>query len=271
MVQLSNFKNSTATKIEDNDQPTEMRPYLGMSKIGHSCERYLWYSFRWCYNKMLPARMVRLFNRGHLEEIRFINELERIGVRCYGDQTEVIMAHGHSKGHCDGMCIGVVEAPKTEHLLEFKTMADKYFKEVVKKGVKSSKPVYYAQTQIYMSKLKLTRALFGAVNKNDDSLYWERIKLDSGFADDLERKAERVVLSEIPPERPFKSTWFECRFCDAKSVCHENAEIYKTCRTCESMDILPEGQWSCSKYDLTLVTAQQLVPCKFYKMIDIGE
>jgi len=269
VVQLTKFKNTTAAKIEELTEPGELRPYLGCSKLGHSCDRYLWYSFRWCYNREIPARLKRLFNRGHREEPAIEAELAKIGIQTFDDQAEVVLGFGHCKGHCDGKGLGIVEAPKTVHLMEYKTMSDKYFKEISKtRSVKVSKPVYYAQMQIYMYKLKLTRAMFIAVNKNTDAMYFERVKLDKGYAQDLERKAERIILSEDPPPKKFKPTWFECRFCDANAICHGNAHVERNCRTCDYLDLHPEGRWKCSYYDdLQLVTDQQRLGCQHYKLL----
>ena len=55
------------------------RTYLGASIIGHDCDRYLWYAFRQCVKEDFGGRMLRLFDRGRLEEGRFIEELRGIG------------------------------------------------------------------------------------------------------------------------------------------------------------------------------------------------
>jgi len=273
MVAFSRFtgkKNSTAAKLDELVGDSKLRPYLGMSSIGHSCERYLWYTFRWCYEKKINARLKRLFNRGHREEPAIVHELRQIGIIHYDDQAEVKMAFGHSMGHCDGKVLGVIEAPKTPHLSEFKTMNDKKFKQLVKaNSIKSHHPVYYGQMQIYMDKMKLTRAFFVTVNKNDDSNYVERIKLDVEYAKELEKKAERIVLAEIPPERPFSPTWFECKWCDACSMCHKGVAIKETCRTCFYSEIHTEGVWKCSEHKIVLSTDQQRTPCDVYRQIDL--
>jgi len=267
MVDISQFRDKTLRAIEAKRKIVEPRPYLGMSSLGHSCPRYLWYSFRWCFSDILEPRMKRLFNRGHREEPEIIKVLMEIGIRCWGDQDEVVMAHGHCKGHRDGVCLGVLEAPKTEHLLEMKTMSDKYFKKITKEGVKVSKPIYHAQCQIYMRKFGLTRTLFIAVNKNTDAWYIERLKLDKGFADDLERKAESIILAEAPPEKPFKPTWYECKFCSANLICHYEKQVEKNCRTCNHCDLLPEGKWQCSHHGIELSTSQQRMPCSKYSLL----
>lgn len=57
----------------------EYRGHLGFSMIGDDCQRKLWYGFRWCKMPRPQPRLKRLFNRGHLEEDRFINYLKGIG------------------------------------------------------------------------------------------------------------------------------------------------------------------------------------------------
>lgn len=57
----------------------ENRSHLGFSLIGDECTRKLWYGFRWCKMQKPAPRIKRLFNRGHLEEDRFIDYLRGIG------------------------------------------------------------------------------------------------------------------------------------------------------------------------------------------------
>lgn len=56
------------------------RRHLGGSLVGRECPRELWYSFRWCTDKKHDGRLLRLFNRGHLEEFRFVDWLRMAGV-----------------------------------------------------------------------------------------------------------------------------------------------------------------------------------------------
>lgn len=48
------------------------RGHMGASLIGKECARSIWYDFFWATKSAFGGRMVRLFNRGHLEEGRFI-------------------------------------------------------------------------------------------------------------------------------------------------------------------------------------------------------
>ena len=45
-----------------------LRAHLGASLIGRSCERALWYGFRWSKRAAHEPRILRLFARGQREE-----------------------------------------------------------------------------------------------------------------------------------------------------------------------------------------------------------
>lgn len=266
MVLLSKFQNQNKTTAGELDKLVgdgHLRPYLGCSQIGHHCDRYLWFSFRWCFKQEISARLKRLFWRGHREEPEIVKELAQIGVYCYADQQEITMVHGHMKGHTDGSCIGVIEAPKTEHLAEYKTASNSKFNEMKKQGVQKANPTYYAQLQIYMRKLKLTRALFIMVNKNNDEYYVKRVRLDKGFADDLERKGFSIIMRENPPAIPqyCSKSFFKCKWCDAFNVCYGLEPFLPTCRTCVHIEIQDHGMWSCGFHGIDLATDQQRLGC----------
>lgn len=78
------------------EEQDEFRHHLGGSIIGRKCDREKWYSFRWVGYKQFGGRMLRLFNRGHREEFRFVEYLRSIGaeVREYAQQLWVNEATG---------------------------------------------------------------------------------------------------------------------------------------------------------------------------------
>lgn len=65
------------------EKPQDFRDHLGASLIGHSCNRYLWLTFRWAVMPKFEGRMLRLFNTGNREEVRIAEELRGIGVELY--------------------------------------------------------------------------------------------------------------------------------------------------------------------------------------------
>jgi len=202
-----------------NDSPP--RKYLGGSEIGHVCIRYLWLKYHGYFRENFKGRILRLFNRGHREEDVFISELRKLGVDVVGEQYEVTACNGKFKGHIDGVGLNIPNQTKP-HLLEFKTMNTSNFKDLQKKGVKASKPQYYAQMQVYMYLCKLDRAFFIAVNKNNDEIYTTRVKLKKREAKDLLERANMIINSSIAPEKICnKPTYYICVMCSAFDVCHD--------------------------------------------------
>jgi hypothetical protein len=249
--------------IEDGVIQGEKRGYLGLSQIGKECPRALWYDFRFCSKNEFSPRLARLFARGHREEPIIIADLEKIGVKVHSDQAEVVCGHGHIKGHIDGAADNVPDAPKTTHLLEFKTMAEKYFKILQAKGLKESNPVYYAQCQCYMLLMDFSRTLFISVNKNTDARYYERIKLDKPEARDYIRRGETIIFDEHPA---YRVESYKCKWCNHKPICKEGAIPEKNCRTCQHADMEDKGEWSCQKYPV-LFDMMAVVDCKKYELL----
>ena len=56
------------------------------------------------------------------------------------------------------VALGLLEAPKTWHVVEFKTHSAKSFRELAAKGVAEAKPQHWAQMQVYMHLTGITRA-----------------------------------------------------------------------------------------------------------------
>ena len=252
------------------------RPYLGMSQLGEECWRKLWFYFRWCTHSEYDGRVQRIFDTGHKAEADMIRDLEKIGVETWDTldaQAGFVAVGGHCQGHGDGMARNIPGAEKTDHLLEFKTSSDKYFKEVVKKGIMVSKPTHYAQMVLYMKFTKVKRGLYMVYNKNTSGYYTERVHADNTYAKDLLRKAEDIITSEnvnsFPKIGNGTASFFMCRFCDSADVCHNGAPPVKTCRTCTSVSLLDDGKWGCGiQKDKPLSNEEQAEACPNYDVLD---
>ena len=73
-----------AYKQEEDD----FRSYLGASLIGGECDCALWYRFRWFKSSSFSGRILRLFNRGYMEEARFIALLLAFGIKVFQQDGE---------------------------------------------------------------------------------------------------------------------------------------------------------------------------------------
>jgi ribosomal protein S27E len=257
-------------------KPEQPRAHLGASEIGNSCARALWYNFRWCSDKEFPGRLLRLFDRGHAEEIRFIRDLRMIGVEVHdrdpstGAQFKYATLGGHFAGSGDGLALGVPQAPKTPHILEFKTSALKPFEDLKKKGVLESKPVHYSQMQLYMHWQGFTRALYMVVNKNNDEIYSERVKYVPEIALGLIEKARFIIESSEPPKGISTNPgYFECKWCDHYKTCHQHKPARVSCRTCISSTPVTtdKGGWTCNHHGVDISTANQRKACPDHRFI----
>lgn len=228
------------------------RNHLGASGIGNDCARQIWFGYRWATKTKHGGRLLRLFNRGHLEEARFIAMLLTIGCQVYqqdenGKQYTISEYGGHFGGSGDGVVIGLPDLDiGVAALCEFKTSADKPFQKVKKEGVKSAKFEHYVQMQVYMKKMGLTVALYMVVNKNNDELYAELVPFNSKIAEEYITRGVNLVTMDSLPQRISETPgWFECKWCDHLDVCHLGKEPHKNCRTCCYSEPLDDGKWYC--------------------------
>ena len=255
------------------------RSHLGASIIGGPCVRKVWYSFRWSWITKHSGRLLRLFNRGHTEEARFIALLLSIGCTVYqqdehGNQFRIKHAQGHFGGSGDGVALGLPDLPVGEPvLLEFKTSADSPFKKVLKEGVKRAKPEHYIQMQVYMGKMRLKYAAYFVVNKNNDELYGELIAFDDAAYNHTLEKAVMLVDMRTPPAKLNESpSFYMCKWCEYMDLCHKGAEPLETCRSCQHSMTSDNGEWMCIEPSRVYITApltkhNQLEGCKLYKRL----
>lgn len=244
------------------------RSHMGASLIGQECARKIWYGFRWTRKGNFSGRILRLFNRGHLEEARFIAMFLTIGCQVYqqdadGNQFRISDVGGHFGGSGDGVVIGIPDLPAGAACLsEFKTHNDKSFKKLKTEGVRGAKFEHFVQMQTYLRKMGLMFAIYGAVNKNDDEVYLEIITLDTSVGDQFIDRARQIIFLHEAPKRISNSPgWFECKWCDLHPVCHMKAEPDTNCRTCEMSSPQADGTWFCRPFDKTLSKEDQLAGC----------
>jgi hypothetical protein len=247
------------------------RKHLGASVIGDDCQAKAWNAFRWLHHEEFDGRMLRLFNRGHEEEARFIRWLKGIGFEVYDldPETKKQFRIRGAKGHFGGSLDSIIRATNygiAEPLLgEFKTHNERSFTKLAGKpvtggalrtggeGVQKSKPTHYRQMCSYGRAYGFKYAVYCAVNKNTDELYFEIVVLDWRQADDLFRKAEGIIFSRTrPPKIAQVATYIDCKQCDFSDYCHGNAVPSKNCRSCQLGVPVDDGQWLCELRNLII-------------------
>ena len=259
------------------------RSHLGASLIGRECKRYLWYVFRWCLHEKTTGRQQRLFNRGHREEARFIEWLEGIGFKVWFEnrdeapnekgeypQYRISDVMGHFGGSLDGIAVlperyGIAEPV----LLEFKTNGTGAgFNKLADDGMPIAKPEHFAQTSTYGKKYNFRYCVYLNINKNDDSLHVEVVKLNHNLGEQMIMKAEQIIMSQTPPARLSDNpTFHKCGYCAMKDICHKGAVPEVNCRSCAFARPVENAEWFCEVHNGNI--PKEFIPtaCPSYKAI----
>lgn len=294
-------------KAVEEDAEDRRRKHLGASILGRRCIRAVYYSWRWFYTEAHTGRLLRLFDRGQLEEARFSAYLTRIGfeVRSHAErlvyhagsdsfflqdweapvdfsevedltgvewamrlakarkvvntQIRVASHNGHFGGSLDGEILPPPElqvGPLADGwgVPEYKTHGEKSFKILVEKGLQTAKIEHYIQMQVYMHLRKRTWGLYLAVNKNTDDLHIEVVQYREEIAAAYLDRAKGVIFADQPPERiTTNPSWWECKFCEFREICHKDAKPQVNCRTCvysrPSDDPARQKEWVCARFN----------------------
>lgn len=212
---MQNIINKIDASYENNRVE---RDFLGLSGCGHSCQRYLWYAYNKFKAKKIEGRILRLFKLGDIIEAQVRDDFIKAGYNITSDQKLVKFDwEDYSlSGHIDGIIdLGY------PHLWECKSANDRSFKKLIKLGsYKEWNEKYYAQVQFYMLGLDLTDSLVVVYNKNDSSLYCEKIKLDKDYAVKKLQTVFTTISSDALPLRCCHSEdYYEARYCDFKEIC----------------------------------------------------
>jgi hypothetical protein len=240
------------------------RPYLGASSIGNPCDRALWYSFRHATTRTIPAAGMRRINDGHRGEQVLIAMLRTVpGIQLWtedpeqpGQQIGFTALSGHFRGNLDGIIQGILQAPKTPHVWEAKVCNEakvrKLDKLKLEKGEKAALELwdetYFAQAQIYMHYLGLTRHYLTVATPGVRDIVSCRTDYQPKVAQRYISRAKEIITAERPPLKLRDDpAYFVCKFCDHHALCHGTAIPEVNCRTCaHSTARLDDAQpWTC--------------------------
>lgn len=233
-------------------RPDKERGYIGASEIGHPCDMYLWLKFhRYIEREEFDpmevdadsplelkteahkARMRRLFQRGHDEELRFEGYLHEIGATFHtGALDQAGFKDGFFAGHMDGDLFLFGE----DALTEYKTHNRKSFNTLKRGELERTHPKHFAQSQSYMRARGRLQTIYLAVCKDDDRLFCDVIAYDEKKAESYANRAEYLSLSDKPPQRiGSKPTFYMCKMCPASDVCWGFTKPRVDCRNCTSV------------------------------------
>lgn len=223
------------------DETNRERTHLGSSVIGKECPRAVALSYR----KVSPGaavngRMVRLFNRGHMEEARLAACLQVAGFTLKlisKDGGQISYKTGDLRGSVDGV---IKLEDGSLAVLEFKTMNRKSWDKLEKDG--QIKPEHMAQMQCGMHGLGLKQALYLASCKDTDAIQVYIVDY-AGEPTEFLNLATDITHGLISPK--LASTDFRCRFCDHKAFCHSEQLPIASCHTCVHASFNGNGRVTC--------------------------
>ncbi len=218
----------------------ERRTYLGASRLGVACDRALQYEFAGAPvdpDRDFDGRVLRIFEVGHVLEDLAIRWLRLAGFDLHtrtrsGSQFGFSVCDGLIQGHVDGIVMG---APADlgfsfPMLWETKSMNAQNWRDCVKRGVSVAKPVYAAQMAIYQAYMESTvdgisrnPALFTAINKDTQELWFELVPFDAVLAQRASDRAVKIITAtghgELLPRSFSDPAHHECRFCAWQERC----------------------------------------------------
>lgn len=280
---------STDPTVEAIDRAIEaaaalrgQRGYLGMSELGDECARKLWFSFRWAQNRERPAKLVKAAESGDRAEAAQANYMRMVdGITLLtvdpntGRQFEFIDIDGHLGGHCDGLVVGLIQAPKAWHIWEHKEREEKYYKDLIKLRSENEKTAlqrwhdtYYAQAQLYMHYAGLQRHYLTCSTMGCRRTIGVRTEYDATFALRLIEKARAIVHGATPPPGISSDpSFYKCKMCDFPDVCFKRRLPERNCRTCLHSSPVEEGRWHCAKHDDTIPSDAQRQHHKCHRFI----
>lgn len=212
MSELQLLLDSVTTK----GQP---RTHIGASQIGHACDRRIWLDYHEEAQEEITPRGRRIFRVGKLLEELIREELERLDMVHIQD-WQVPLSDPPLKGEADGI---IKIKGEGSFILEIKSMNERGFKEILKKGCQQTHFQYWAQCQAYMGMSGLKEAILLVMNKNDQRLFAEKIPYDDRLYLALLEKTQRIMNASTIPKgfTLFEKPNFVCSWCPYREKCWE--------------------------------------------------
>ena len=230
------------TALVMRNQAQVARQYVSTSGIGRECRRQIQYDYLAVpkdEGRDFEPATLRIFEAGHRGEDVVAAWLRAAGFdlrteRRDGRQFGFSVLNGRFKGHIDGCLVGGPVAMAYPALWENKALGVSSWKDVVKRGVVLSKPVYAAQLALYQAYMDLPApALFTALNRDTWEIHCELVPFDAALAQALSDRAVTILRAtdarELLPQHTTNPDHFECRMCSWRGGWHSSCSWQDRC------------------------------------------
>jgi hypothetical protein len=229
-------------KLIEKHQNQEKRNYLGASMLGDECIRKIQLQYM-KHEVDISAQNLRTFAIGNCIEDLIVVWMILAGFDLRtrnenGEQFGFSVADGKIAGHVDGIIHNFPKELKQKESLaernnglrpqalwECKTLNNKSWNDTQKRGVLVSKPIYFAQIQLYMAYMNLDQnpCVFTALNKDTSELYHELIPFDVEAAQRYSDRAVQIIKAtennELLPCVSSDSAFYRCKMCGFRNEC----------------------------------------------------
>lgn len=244
------------------------RNYLGMSEVGHPCDRYIWFRFRQFTKIPTESRMYLLFRFGDKVEELICTYLREAGYKLENawpdEQAAYSALGGILRGHSDG----AIWLPEGKALLECKSANKKKFQAFSLAGVRATYEKYYWQAQLYMGCGNLDRALFIVLNKDDSNIYTEIVPFNKA---DFDWMLSRIATIVSLPTWPAPVDIPDCQYCDYRLHCktEEGVQTTHNCMTCNMLKVMinTEAQYFCRHHAHPFLLHHTNMSCADYSWL----
>jgi hypothetical protein len=218
--------------LQRRNRSREPRDYIGGSELGDPCVRRVYLNALKAPRQEYPARMLRIFEMGHIFETLVADWLKEAGFILLdidpntGKQFEVVQGDGRIKNHCDGLIVNGPTLAKIAYplLWENKALNMRGWNDLVKKGLLCAHPKYYAQIQMYMAYFKVSYCLFTALNKNTAEIHHTVIPFELHVAQQISDTGVDLIRaiegSKMPQRISQDIEYWQCRMCSFCTYCH---------------------------------------------------
>jgi hypothetical protein len=188
------------------------------SAIGGDCRRKLWYDCHEPGQEEFSFQSAANMQSGNRAEDLMLTLLRR------HPDIHIVETQSKPKGlpeHWGMKVDAIIEYQGEPMVWEHKDTSRKKFDELLKKGsLITWNMTYYTQAQIYMHFFNLQRCLFTVSTEGLRDFTHLFIDYAPTFAQDVVNKANMIRAMDTPPEVPYPSTFWLCKFCNYRDRCH---------------------------------------------------
>jgi len=202
---------------------------LRASRIGHPCNRNLWYSVNGATEET-NEKSKRILELGKILEPVIINWLRNDGWKVRrnpidesneGISLSISVSGGTISAHPD--CL-ISKNDSGVILADIKTMNDRAFRSLKREGTVKAFPNYADQLTIYAQAMKnsgfnVDKLAIVALNKNDCDGHIDFFDFEPERFEALKQRAENIFASDDAPDKGERFQDWCCSYCGFNPIC----------------------------------------------------